>query len=111
MYREPLFLPKPIKVKFHCYYVYILLCSDGSYYTGVTNNLNRRILEHESGNDPKSCTFSRRHLQLVFHTEFNDIDYAIEKEKQFKKWSRNKKEALINGDFETLPNLSKKDFN
>jgi len=48
------------------YFVYILLCSDSSYYTGVTNNLDRRLYEHEAGFDPKSYTFKRRPLKLVF---------------------------------------------
>jgi putative endonuclease len=49
-------------------------------------------------------------LELVFYCEFTDINFAIDKEKQIKKWSRLKKEALINGDFDALPNLSKKKF-
>jgi len=48
------------------YFVYILLCSDSSYYTGVTNNLDRRLYEHEASFDPKSYTFKRRPLKLVF---------------------------------------------
>ena len=47
---------------------------------------------------------------LVFYTEFTDINIAITTEKQVKNWSRNKKEALIAGDFEKLPNLAKKKF-
>jgi putative endonuclease len=47
---------------------------------------------------------------LVFYAEFTDINLAIEKEKQIKKWSRLKKEALINGDYDGLPNLAKKNF-
>ncbi len=97
-------------MKFHCYYVYIILCSDKTYYTGVTNDVNRRFDEHESGHDSKAYTFSRRPLKLVFYTEFNDVNCAIEKEKQIKTRSRKKKEALINGDFDSLPNLSKKKF-
>ena len=47
---------------------------------------------------------------MVFYAEFTDINIAIRKEKQIKKWSKKKKEALINGDFDQLPNLSKKEF-
>ncbi len=96
--------------KSHIYYIYILKCSDNTYYTGVTNSIDRRYREHQEGSDNKAYTFSRRPIQLVFITEFSNIDFAIEKEKQIKKWSKKKKEALINGDFEALPNLSKKVF-
>ena len=96
--------------KFHVYFVYILKCNDGTYYTGVTNNVERRFLEHKSGEDSNSYTYKRRPVELVFFSEISNIEYAIEKEKQIKKWSKNKKEALINGDFELLPNLAKKKF-
>ena len=92
-------------------YVYILKCSDNSYYTGITSNLNQRIEEHESGKHYEAYTYSRRPLKLVFFAEFTDINLAIQSEKQIKKWSRAKKEALINNDFENLPNLAKKKFN
>ncbi|GLB47759.1 hypothetical protein Y10_01270 [Neptunitalea sp. Y10] len=91
-------------------YVYILLCADKSYYTGVTANLEQRLFQHESGYFKDCYTFKRRPLQLVFYCEFSDITMAISKEKQIKKWSRVKKEALIQGDFEELPNLAKKHF-
>ena len=90
------------------YFVYILLCNDGSYYTGVTNNLERRLYEHESGLDPKSYTFSRRPLKLVFSEYFVDINQAIALEKQVKGWNRKKKEAIIRGNWELLPELSKR---
>ena len=91
-------------------YVYILQCSDSSYYTGVTSNLEKRIFQHDTAFYPDCYTASRRPLQLVFYAEFTDINLAIEKEKQIKKWSRLKKEALINGDYDALPNLAKKNF-
>ena len=91
-------------------YVYILKCADNSYYTGVTSNLEQRLFRHNTGYYPESYTASRRPLELVFYCEFTDINLAIEKEKQIKKWSRAKKEALINGDFEALANLAKKRF-
>ncbi len=92
-------------------YVYILKCSDNSYYTGITSNLTKRIMEHKTGKHPDSYTFKRRPVTLVFYAEFTDITLAISTEKQIKKWSRSKKEALINGEFEKLPNLAKKRFN
>ncbi len=91
-------------------YVYILKCSDNSYYTGVTSNLESRMFKHNSGFYPDCYTFRRRPLKLVFYCEFTDINLAIEKEKQIKKWSRAKKEAVINGCFDDLVNLSKKRF-
>jgi putative endonuclease len=91
-------------------YVYIIKCSDKTYYTGVTSNLEQRYFKHESGFYPECYTFNRRPLELVFYCEFTDINLAIDTEKQIKKWSRAKKEALINNDYNLLPNLAKKKF-
>ena len=88
------------------YFVYILECSDHSYYTGVTNNLEKRLAEHQSGIH-KGYTSSRLPVQLVYSTSFNDINEAIRFEKQIKGWSRRKKEALMRGDFDALVLLSK----
>ncbi|MBD1384253.1 GIY-YIG nuclease family protein [Mucilaginibacter rigui] len=89
------------------YHVYILLCSDGSYYTGVTNNIERRMIEHESGENPNCYTFKRRPLKLVFNEVFADINQAIAFEKQVKGWRRAKKEAIINCRWDLLPELAK----
>jgi len=91
-------------------YVYILKCSDSTYYTGVTSNLTQRMFQHNTGFYPDCYTFSRRPVALVFYAEFTDINFAIEKEKQIKKWSKAKKEALIRGEYDTLPNLARKKF-
>ena len=91
-------------------YVYILKCADGTFYTGVSSNLTQRLFQHETGYYPDCYTSTRRPVELVFYAEFTDINLAIEKEKQIKKWSRAKKLALINDDFDTLPNLAKKKF-
>ena len=90
--------------------VYILKCADNSYYTGVTSNLNQRLYQHQSAFYPDCYTVSRRPVELVFYAEFTNIEFAIDKEKQIKKWSRAKKEALINGDYDAIPNLAKKHF-
>ncbi|WP_426092181.1 GIY-YIG nuclease family protein [Flavobacterium sp. DSR3-2] len=90
--------------------VYIVKCSDNTYYTGVSSNLESRIYKHNVVFYPDCYTFKRRPLSLVFYCEFTDINFAIEKEKQIKKWSRAKKEALINEDFDALVNLTKKKF-
>ena len=71
-------------MKTHIYFVYILKCSDGTYYTGVTNDVNRRFAEHRTAKDTKSYTFKRKPLKLMFFAEFSNIDNAIEKEKQLK---------------------------
>jgi putative endonuclease len=89
------------------YYVYIVKCLDNSYYTGMTNNLTRRIDEHNEGNNPESYTYTRRPVELVFYSEFNEVEQAIAFEKQVKGWSRKKKEAIINDNWEILPELSK----
>ena len=88
------------------YYVYILQCSDGSYYTGITNDLDRRIAEHKSGIDPSAYTFKKRPLTLAYYAEFNNPENAITFEKQIKGWSRKKKEALINENYDELVRLS-----
>lgn len=91
-------------------YVYILKCADDSYYTGVTSNLEQRMYQHDYAYFPDCYTASRRPVELVFYAEFTNIGFAIDKEKQIKKWSRAKKEALINGYYDELPNLAKKRF-
>lgn len=88
------------------YFVYIILCSDNSYYTGVTNNLEKRIIEHNEGLDKKAYTYSRRPVKLVWYTSTNDVNYAISSEKQIKGWRRAKKEALINRNYKALTELS-----
>ena len=91
-------------------YVYILECSDGTYYTGLTNNLTRRFNEHQFGRTEGSYTFSRRPVELVFYAEFTDYYMAIDKEKQIKRWSSAKKKALINGEYDNLVDLARKKF-
>jgi putative endonuclease len=87
--------------------VYILKCSYGSYYTGVTSELEKRLKQHEEGAFPYCYTFDKRPIQLMFCREFDDNMKAIGFEKQVKGWSRAKKEALINGNIAKLKELSK----
>ena len=91
-------------------YVYILKCSDNTYYTGITSHLKKRLIEHKTGKHKNSYTYYRRPIKLVFVSEFTDIKLAISREKQIKKWSRVKKEALIKSEYERLSNLAKKKF-
>jgi len=89
------------------YFVYILKCSDNSYYTGVTSDFEKRIYEHQNGLIADCYTLSRRPVVLALLEEFSDIRDAIDREKQIKRWSRKKKEALIAKDFEKLKYYSK----
>ena len=99
------------------YYVYILKCSDGLTYTGITNNIERRLKEHQEGLNKNSFTFKRRPIELIFAQEFNDVSQAIYFEKKIKKWSAKKKYALAKGDYDLLQilsecrNASHSDFN
>ena len=88
------------------YTVYILLCSDKSYYVGVTNDMDTRLKQHNEGLNRKAFTYSRRPVRLVFQEHFKDVNQAIAFEKQVKGWRREKKEALINREWEKLPELS-----
>lgn len=76
------------------FYAYILKCNDGSYYTGHTDDLEKRISEHNMG-EIDSFTAKRLPLELVFVQEFARRDEAIEAEQKIKGWSRKKKEALM----------------
>ena len=87
-------------------YVYILECSDDTLYVGVTSNVGRRFIEHISGLHEDSYTFSRRPLKLVYCKQFPSPLDAIEYEKQLKGWSKAKKIALINNDFNSLHELA-----
>ena len=91
--------------------VYILKCSDNTFYTGVTSNIEKRIAEHQEGKFTNAYTYSRRPVELVYSTLFTDYINAFNFEKKIKKWSQVKKQALINDEFEKLPNLAKKKFN
>ena len=87
-------------------YVYILLCADGSYYAGSTRGgLEKRVTEHQSGAFG-GYTYSHRPVKLVFWQEFQRATDAIAAERQIKGWRRNKKEALIRGDYALLPILA-----
>ncbi|RYH75649.1 GIY-YIG nuclease family protein [Flavobacteriaceae bacterium 144Ye] len=88
------------------YYVYILKCSDGLTYTGITNNISRRFEEHQNGLNKTCFTYKRRPLELIFHQEFNNVEQAIYFEKKIKKWSAKKKFALANGEYNLLQILA-----
>jgi predicted GIY-YIG superfamily endonuclease len=91
---------------FMAFWGYILKCSDGSYYTGHTDDLEKRLWQHENGIGC-SYTSKRRHAMLVFSETFNTRIEALTSERQIKGWCRKKKEALIRGDWEEISRLSK----
>jgi predicted GIY-YIG superfamily endonuclease len=86
-------------------FVYILKCSDGSYYTGCTSNLEQRIAQHETGYF-EGYTSIRRPVTLVWSDHYPDMNQATAVERQIKGWTRKKKEALIHGDFKLLHQLA-----
>lgn len=88
------------------YFVYILKCSDNLLYTGITNNIGRRLEEHQKGVNKSCFTYKRRPLELIFNQVFNDVEQAIYFEKKIKKWSSKKKLALANDNFDMLQILS-----
>ncbi len=85
--------------------IYILECSDKSYYTGSTKNLELRLAQHQAGKGSK-YTNNRLPVNLVFSQEYERIDDAFYVEKQVQGWSRKKKLALIEGNYELLSKLS-----
>ncbi len=86
-------------------WMYILECANGSYYTGSTNNLELRLQQHQNG---EGANHTKKHLpvKLVYFEKFSRIDQAFYREKQVQGWSRKKKEALIEGNFDNLKQLS-----
>ena len=89
------------------FWVYILRCADGSYYTGHTDNLEERIGEHATGAIVNCYTFKRRPIELVFSQEFTTREEALASEQQIKGWSRKKKEAMMRDDWAEVSRLAK----
>ena len=86
-------------------YTYILQCSDGSYYTGSTIDLERRLAQHQKG---EGANHTKKHLpvKLVYMEEHVHVARAFKREKQIQGWTRAKKEALIKAEYENLAPLS-----
>jgi tRNA/rRNA methyltransferase len=87
------------------FWIYILRCSDGTYYTGHTDDLERRVAAHQSGAF-KGYTSERRPVELMFSENFQTRLGAIDRERQIKDWSRKKKEALFRGDWEGIQKVA-----
>jgi len=86
-------------------YLYILQCVDGSYYTGSTWDIRKRLMEHQNG---IGANYTKRHrpVKLVYCEQFNRIDSAFYREKQIQNWSHAKKKALIESDTNQLHRLA-----
>ncbi|HCI03552.1 TPA: hypothetical protein DE059_01360 [Candidatus Peribacteria bacterium] len=89
------------------FWVYMVRCSDGSLYTGITNSVKRRLYQHNEGRNPNCYTYSRRPVELVYAAHFDYVLDAISWEKKVKRWSRKKKEALIKRDWDKIEELAK----
>ncbi len=87
-------------------YVYILQCADGSFYTGSTVNLEQRLRQHQQGEGAK-YTKKRLPVKLVFCEPFPRVEDAYRIEKQVQGWTRRKKQALIDGDYQKLVEFSR----
>jgi len=77
------------------FFVYILRCADGTYYTGYSGNLTRRVRQHQSGSIPRAYTKSRRPVVLVWTGVFNTKEEARDYERTLKRWTTSRKEKLI----------------
>lgn len=87
------------------FWVYMLRCGDGSYYTGHTDALHQRLDQHANARD--SYTSTRKPLELVFARDFSSREEALAMELRIKGWSRKKKEALMRGDWSEIKRLSR----
>ena len=87
-------------------FMYILECADGSYYTGSTRDLEVRLAQHKAGEGAKH-TKKRLPVKLIYYERYPRIDMAFDREKQVQGWGRQKKKALIMGEYEKLPELAR----
>jgi predicted GIY-YIG superfamily endonuclease len=87
------------------FFVYMLECADGSFYVGHTDDLEKRLAEHEIGLD--AYTSQRLPVALVYSCPIPTRDEALARERQVKGWTRAKKQALLMGDWERVQRLSR----
>ncbi|OGB83374.1 hypothetical protein A3F66_05840 [candidate division TM6 bacterium RIFCSPHIGHO2_12_FULL_32_22] len=90
------------------FFVYMLQCKDDSYYIGQTDNIERRLSEHSEG--LSEYTKIRRPVELVFLENCQTREAAFELERKIKKWSRKKKQALIEKNWNKISYFAKKKF-
>ncbi|WEO78010.1 GIY-YIG nuclease family protein [Cryobacterium sp. SO2] len=88
-------------------FMYILHCSDGSFYVGSTWDLERRVAQHNTADQGAGYTRRRRPVQLVYFEQTDRIADAYAREKQIQGWGRAKRIALIEGRYDDLPGLSR----
>ncbi|MDF0644908.1 MAG: GIY-YIG nuclease family protein [Nitrospira sp.] len=88
------------------FWVYIVRCADGSYYTGHTDDLDRRLAEHHAG-QVSGFTATRRPVTLLFSEVFSTREEALASEQRIKGWSRKKKEAMLRGDWAEVSRLAR----
>ena len=88
-------------------YMYILECADGSYYTGSTKDLEKRLWQHQNGTGANH-TKKRLPVRLVYAEPFDRVEDAFRREKQVQGWSRRKKQALIEENYNDLIDFSKR---
>lgn len=88
------------------FHVYILKCSDNSYYTGHTDNLDQRMSQHQQRYFRACYTATRLPVELVYCQEFPTREEALASERQIKGWSRKKKEAMMRGDWNEVSRLA-----
>jgi predicted GIY-YIG superfamily endonuclease len=86
------------------WFVYVLRCADGSLYVGETSNLEQRVVRHREGT-ASAYTARRRPVSLSYSECHPTRNVALKRERQLKRWTRAKKEALVAGDVERLKKL------
>ena len=89
------------------FFVYMLMCSDGTIYTGHTDNLETRLWQHTTGYFPHCYTFKRRPLSLLWSKAVGTRIEALEAERQIKGWTNAKKRALAQGDRDLVSLLAR----
>jgi predicted GIY-YIG superfamily endonuclease len=88
-------------------FVYILRCSDGTFYVGHTDDVAARIVAHQAGTG-STYTAARRPVELVYRETHTSLESAVARERQLKRWSAAKKEALVSDDLARLKQLAKR---
>jgi putative endonuclease len=89
------------------HYVYILRCADDSFYVGSAEDIDNRVEAHNVGRGA-AHTYKHRPVSLVYSEAFASETAAVKRERQIKRWSRSKKQALVEGDINRLRHLSKR---
>lgn len=89
------------------FFIYILKCNDDSYYTGHTDDLEKRLIQHQRAFYPYCYTATRLPIELLHQQSFYSREEALLVEQQIKGWSRKNKQALINNDWDEISKLAK----